>query len=1443
MSITRLKKKYLAFVVAAAGLSAFQIAAAQAVCTPVGGGLGAVIVGTPASTILSVDVTTGKYTQVADVATVNTLGGGINSLANNPNNSLIYFTSNLSSISNTKVYYYNLVTGANGALLDVAAGGTGITIANTVAGTNGTYGLASGSAFYDITTNSLFLGVERNGSGGAGGVAYSSTLYRIPLNAAGTGTAGAAVVVTNDTTNWGDVVVTGGNVHSFGNDTVTAGTAGLKYKRYNASTGAADAAGTLTTNINYQTAFDSVGNVKVVGNNTAATAMTIQTFNVVGSPAAGLTGTQLTITSNGTTVLGANNINDAASCTPAIATIGDTVWADLNANGVKDPGEAGIGGVTVELYSDINGDGIVNGSDALLSTTTTDAAGLYSFPNVLPGQYTVKTVPGTSPIVGLTQTNPDVGGQNSRKATINTVGGLDLTADFGYRVNADLQITKTNGVSAVNAGGTTSYQIVVTNAGPDTVLNAVVKDPAVAGLDKTSVTCTGAQCPAAANVDKTNLEGGGITIPSLASGQSVTFTVAANVTATSGTVANVATITGPIGHNDPTPGNNSVTDTDNVTPIANLSISKTDGVSSLRAGGTSVYTIVVSNAGPSAANNAIFTDPAVTGLNISSVACGVPNPAPTGGAACPTVANTTVGLMQGAGIVIPTLPSGGTVTFVVTGVVTDFAPSPLVNAAKVITPVGVSDPDDPTRTGAGNNGASDSNTIQPLIPFSCDGTFFQTRASATETSLLRFSSIGLGASATSVWTSNAGVGLNGLAFNPNNNFLYAFQTSPNTSTRDLYKLGTTNPALVGTVVGSGLDNSFLITGATFDSQGRLFFIGQGAGGIAPASVYRVDSLADSDLATPGVQIAVAQTYALSAATPNVGDFAFGPDGNLYGATATSVYQFLLSGATATVTSRTIPTVGGIGSAFFDQNNRFYVYENGTSNLYQVTFSFGAAFATDPVNSVTAANIPYSPPPTLPASIGATDGASCTPKVVNVSGQVWQDPNNSITIDGGELGTNASSSTLTVYAVDSTGNVVSKAAVAANGTYTLVGVPANTTVTLRLSNDSSATVGTAAPTTPSLPTGWVNTGENKNGTTETTTPGEIALTVGIANVPNQDFGIEQPPVATNVTNSSILANAGPTTLITGLAATDPDGTVSFFKVESLPPASEGVLYYADGVTPVLLTDPPMTPAVAAGLKFDPSGTFTGNSSFTYSAIDNAGKTSLAPATYTIPIIAPVANLSSSKTDGVLSVNAGDTSVYTIVVSNAGPDAADGAIFTDPAVTGLNVSSVTCGSATGLAACPTAGNTTVGLMQGAGIVIPALPSGESVTFTVTATVGGNAPSPLDNVATIAPPAGVTDPTPGNNSATDSNTVQPVADLVITKTDGVSSISAGGTTTYTILVTNNGPSAANNAVLTDPAVVGLTKTGVSCAAPAPNGGAICPAPIDTTLTLLEGTGIVAA
>jgi hypothetical protein len=65
--------------------------------------------------------------------------------------------------------------------------------------------------------------------------------------------------------------------------------------------------------------------------------------------------------------------------------VGNTLWHDANGNGIKDGGEAGIGGITVRLYRDTDGDGVCEpGSDTLVQTKTSDSNGTYTFRNLAP---------------------------------------------------------------------------------------------------------------------------------------------------------------------------------------------------------------------------------------------------------------------------------------------------------------------------------------------------------------------------------------------------------------------------------------------------------------------------------------------------------------------------------------------------------------------------------------------------------------------------------------------------------------------------------------------------------------------------------------------------------------------------------------------------------------------------------------------------------------------------------------------------------------------------------------------------------------------------------------------------------------------------------------------------------------------------------------------------
>ena len=93
---------------------------------------------------------------------------------------------------------------------------------------------------------------------------------------------------------------------------------------------------------------------------------------------------------------------------------------------------------------------------------------------------------------------------------------------------------------------------------------------------------------------------------------------------------------------------------------------------------------------------------------------------------------------------------------------------------------------------------------------------------------------------------------------------------------------------------------------------------------------------------------------------------------------------------------------------------------------------------------------------------------------------------------------------------------------------------------------------------------------------------------------------------------------------------------------------------------------------------------------------------------------------------------------------------------------------------------------------------------------------------NTASVtALPSGLTNTTsvalklqPGDAvNCTFTNTPNPTTTLAITKSNGVTTVTSGGSTSYTIVVSNNGANAANNAVVKDPVAPGLTCTTLSC------------------------------
>lgn len=137
---------------------------------------------------------------------------------------------------------------------------------------------------------------------------------------------------------------------------------------------------------------------------------------------------------------GANNITtDAGYYRPA--SIGDFVWNDVNANGQQDGGESGLLGVTVSIFRpNFGADGIGGNSDDALAvaTTTTSAAGAYSFTNLRPGTYQLNfgNLSGYSRTLanaGADATDSDADPSTGQTANITLAAGVSrVTTDAGY---------------------------------------------------------------------------------------------------------------------------------------------------------------------------------------------------------------------------------------------------------------------------------------------------------------------------------------------------------------------------------------------------------------------------------------------------------------------------------------------------------------------------------------------------------------------------------------------------------------------------------------------------------------------------------------------------------------------------------------------------------------------------------------------------------------------------------------------------------------------------------------------------------------------------------------------------------------------------------------------------------------------------------------------------
>ncbi len=166
-------------------------------------------------------------------------------------------------------------------------------------------------------------------------------------------------------------------------------------------------------------------------------------------------------------------------CSPQPLEIGNRVWYDPDLDGVQDPNEVGIPGVTVSLYVDSDNDGV---ADLLVAQMLTNADGEYIFNENITGAPTPFTMTFTS---GNTagQTFLDINGNGTRH------GGATTGADFGQFSAFEPQGILANTIYEVRLDNVADFQpggpvhVAVGNVQPfesptfnDTTANGTIRD-------------------------------------------------------------------------------------------------------------------------------------------------------------------------------------------------------------------------------------------------------------------------------------------------------------------------------------------------------------------------------------------------------------------------------------------------------------------------------------------------------------------------------------------------------------------------------------------------------------------------------------------------------------------------------------------------------------------------------------------------------------------------------------------------------------------------------------------------------------------------------------------------------------------------------------------------------------------------------------------------------
>ena len=924
----------------------------------------------------------------------------------------------------------------------------------------------------------------------------------------------------------------------------------------------------------------------------------------------------------------------------------------------------------------------------------------------------------------------------------------------------------------------------VTNAGPSVIANAAVTDTLPAAFVGGSWTCVasaGSTCAASGSGNINQLV-------TLTSGGSATFTVSGTVaaSASTGTLSNTANVAMPVGSIDPTPANNTATDTTAIQRRAEIEVHKTDGTTSATPGQAVHYTVVVTNNGPSnvAGVSVVDTMPAaLTGVTWGCTA--------SAGSACPVAGSADINTLVD-------LLAGGSATFTVDATVSPAALGTLTNTATASVPPGVTDPV------PGNNSSTDTDTLTPVADLSITKTDFSSTATpgSPVTYTVAVGNAGpsdvvgaiiaddVPASLSAVaWTcSISGSGSCPAAGSGDINTTVSLSvgaTATFTITGTLAASATVdlvNTATITTPVGVTDPTPANNSASDVDTLAR----------VADLSIVKTDFAAT---ATPGTPV----TYQIVAGNAGPSD--------ITNAVIADVPPAELGGVTWTCSS-----TGGAScanSSGVSTVSELVGLPVGGTVTYTLTGTLSASTIVPVINSATITAPAGANDPNL-TNNSSTDTDTLDP-VADLS--ITKSVDKSTALPGDVLTYtivvgNAGPSDITDAVVnDIVPGVVLGASwtctPSAGGTCDQPGpVAGNIATTVDLAVGGSVTftlTGTIAPAatgtlvnsaTIAAPSGSIDSNPTNNSASASTAidpKADLSIT--------KTDGNTTDVAGTSIQYSIVVTNNGPSSIsnapVDDAMPADLVG-VSWTCTSSAFSSCDALSGSGDIATTVdLLSGGTATFVVDATISADFAGILSNTATITMPGVGVDPTPTNNSATDDTTVIAE-ADLSITKTDGTSTATPGESTVYTVTVSNAGPSAVTAAAVTDALPAGATAMNWTCSASAG-SSCATSGS-------GAVFDNPSLRPGGSVTYQVTVDISSAATGTLVNTATVATPIGVTDPALADNTATDTDALDPVADMSITKTDGATSAIPGTVVSYTVVATNVGPSDVVGATVAD-------------------------------------------